>query len=69
VDGGLKCFGHPVGASGLRMIYECWLQLRHKAGSRQLTKAQTALTHNLGGGPALNVCSVAIFGLDQRGGA
>ena len=26
-DGGLKAFGHPVGASGLRMLYEIWLQL------------------------------------------
>jgi len=34
-DGGLKSFGHPVGASGLRMIYECWLQLRGEAGARQ----------------------------------
>ena len=23
-DGGLKSFGHPVGASGLRMLYEVW---------------------------------------------
>ena len=30
-DGGLKSFGHPVGASGLRMLYECWLQLRGEA--------------------------------------
>ena len=34
-DGGLKSFGHPVGASGLRMIFECWLQLRGEAGDRQ----------------------------------
>src|SRR5690606_34234741 len=26
-DGGLKSFGHPVGATGLRMLFECWLQL------------------------------------------
>ncbi len=69
VDGGLKCFGHPVGASGLRMIYECWLQLRGKAGVRQLCNPSTALTHNLGGGPAQNVCSVAIFGLHPGIGA
>ena len=30
-DGGLKSFGHPVGASGLRMIFEGWLQLRGEA--------------------------------------
>ena len=28
-DGGLKSFGHPIGASGLRMLFECWLQLRN----------------------------------------
>ena len=31
-DGGLKSFGHPIGASGLRMMYEMWLQLRGEAG-------------------------------------
>ena len=31
-DGGLKSFGHPIGASGLRMLFECWLQLRGEAG-------------------------------------
>src|SRR5207249_7676158 len=34
-DGGLKSFGHPIGASGLRMLFECWLQLRGEAGKRQ----------------------------------
>ena len=36
-DGGLKIlFGHPIGASGLRMMYEMWLQMRGEAGKRQL---------------------------------
>ena len=30
-DGGLKSFGHPIGASGLRMLFECWLQLASEA--------------------------------------
>lgn len=30
VDGGLKCFGHPVGASGIRMTYEIYKQLQYK---------------------------------------
>ena len=63
IDGGLKCFGHPVGASGLRMLYECWLQLTGQAGTRQLRNPTVALTHNLGGGPAQNVCSVTLVGL------
>lgn len=63
IDGGLKCFGHPIGASGIRMIYELYLQLQHRAGDRQLENITTGLTHNLGGSPPSNVTSVAIFGL------
>ena len=63
IDGGLKCFGHPVGASGLRMIYELYLQMNGRAGDRQLGRdIQFGLTHNLGGQPMSNVCSVAILG-------
>jgi acetyl-CoA C-acetyltransferase len=66
-DGGLKSFGHPVGASGLRMLFEGWLQLRGEAprerristyGSRSL-----ALTQNLGGYPGEMVSFVSIVGL------
>jgi acetyl-CoA C-acetyltransferase len=62
VDGGLKCFGHPIGASGLRMLYEVYLQLSGRAGERQVTDARLGLTHNLGGFPFQNVCSVSILG-------
>ena len=61
-DGGLKCFGHPIGASGLRMVYEIWLQLHGRAGERQLKPFDRGLTHNLGGHPHQNVCAVAIGG-------
>ena len=61
-DGGLKCFGHPIGASGIRMIYEVYKQLQGKAGPRQLQKADIGLTHNLGGRPGSFTASVAIFG-------
>ena len=61
-DGGLKCFGHPIGASGIRMIYEVYKQLQGKAEARQLQKADLGLTHNLGGRPGSFTCSVAIFG-------
>jgi acetyl-CoA C-acetyltransferase len=50
-DGGLNTFGHPIGASGLRMIYEVYKQLQGKAGPRQLRKIDTGLVHNLGGAP------------------
>jgi acetyl-CoA C-acetyltransferase len=61
-DGGLKCFGHPVGASGLRMAYEVYAQLRERAGDRQLAKVDFGLTHNLGGQPANSVATVSILG-------
>lgn len=63
IDGGLKCFGHPIGASGIRMLYEMYLQLQGRAGPRQLPNPRTGLTHNLGGQPSQNVCSVSIVGL------
>jgi acetyl-CoA C-acetyltransferase len=62
IDGGLKCFGHPTGASGLRMVYEMYLQLRHRAGDRQLAAPKLGLTHNLGGRPSANVAAITIVG-------
>lgn len=63
IDGGLKCFGHPIGASGLRMLYELYLQMQGRAGPRQRKDVpRLGLTHNLGGFPFQNVCSVSIIG-------
>ncbi len=68
-DGGLKSFGHPIGASGLRMLFECWLQLRGEAGTRQIasvTRGRTlALTHNLGGAPGECVSFVSVVGSER----
>jgi acetyl-CoA C-acetyltransferase len=63
-DGGLKSFGHPIGASGLRMLFECWLQLRGEAPpERQIKTDKTlGLTHNLGGYPGECVSFVSIVG-------
>jgi acetyl-CoA C-acetyltransferase len=61
-DGGLKAFGHPIGASGLRMLFEMWLQLRGEAGARQISDPTLGLTHNLGGVPGECVSFVAIVG-------
>ena len=65
-DGGLKSFGHPIGASGLRMLFECWLQLRGEAGERQIASVaagkRMALTHNLGGAPGECVSFVSVVG-------
>ena len=62
IDGGLKCFGHPIGASGLRMIYEMYLQLQGRAGERQIDSPRYGLTHNLGGFPFQNICAISILG-------
>lgn len=62
IDGGLKCFGHPVGASGLRMAYEVYIQLEGRAGSRQRQNMNFGLTHNLGGSPFNSVAAVSILG-------
>ena len=65
-DGGLKSFGHPVGASGLRMMFEAWLQLRGEAPEeRKISTTATrdlALTHNLGGYPGEMVSFISILG-------
>ena len=67
-DGGLKSFGHPIGASGLRMLFEAWLQLRHEAPPERAIKSVTeggrklALTHNLGGAPGECVSFISIVG-------
>ena len=61
-DGGLKCFGHPIGASGLRMVYEMYKQTQGKADKRQIKNPKWGLTHNLGGGPPGCAIFVGIYG-------
>lgn len=61
-DGGLKTFGHPTGATGVRMIYENVLQLQGRAGARQVKNATMAISHNLGGAP--QTCGLAILGME-----
>jgi acetyl-CoA C-acetyltransferase len=62
-DGGLKCFGHPIGASGIRMLYEPYLQFQGRAGKRQTKDPKLALAHNMGGEPYSPVVSVCMVGL------
>ena len=59
-DGGLKTFGHPTGATGVRMLYENYKQLQGKAGARQVNDVTLALSHNLGGAP--QTCGMTIIG-------
>ncbi|OZV74580.1 acetyl-CoA acetyltransferase [Micromonospora echinospora] len=60
VDGGLKSFGHPIGASGLRMLFEMWLQFRGEAGERQVPTEGFGLVQNQGGSPGDLVSAVTI---------
>jgi acetyl-CoA C-acetyltransferase len=64
-DGGLKCFGHPIGATGLRMLYEVYKQLQGKAGVRQVKNPRLGLTHNQGGEPGAATVSVLIAGNEK----
>jgi acetyl-CoA C-acetyltransferase len=64
-DGGLKCFGHPLGASGLRMMYEVYKQLQGKAGPRQLKNPRLGLTHNLGGNAGMGIGSCVVLGNEK----
>jgi acetyl-CoA C-acetyltransferase len=72
-DGGLKSFGHPVGATGLRMMFEAWLQLRGEAPEeRRIStygKRNLALTHNLGGYPGEMVSFVSVLGTEGPAGS
>jgi acetyl-CoA C-acetyltransferase len=63
MDGGLKSFGHPIGASGIRMLYENYLQLQGRAGERQLKDPKLGLTHNMGYEPTAPTVSICIVGL------
>jgi acetyl-CoA C-acetyltransferase len=65
-DGGLKSFGHPVGATGLRMLFECWLQLRGEAPEerRISNDRKLAVTQNLGGYPGEMVSFVSVVGTE-----
>ena len=63
IDGGLKCFGHPIGASGLRMAYEVYNQLLGRAEERQLSSPSIGMTHNLGGVPYQGIAAISILGL------
>ena len=65
IDGGLKCFGHPIGASGLRMIYAMYEQLLDRVpDERKVKNVRMGLTHNLGGQPHRNVAAITIIGKD-----
>lgn len=66
VDGGLKCFGHPVGASGIRMTYEIYKQLQEKVDNpkRQVKNPRRGMSHTFGGAPQIS--AVLILGNEKE---
>ncbi len=58
-SGGLKSFGHPIGATGVRMIQEVVRQLQGRAEGRQVPDAGVGMVQNLGG--LGGVCVVSIL--------
>jgi acetyl-CoA C-acetyltransferase len=58
-SGGLKSFGHPIGASGVRMIYEVTRQIQRRGDARQVAKSRIGLAHNVGGPGAVS-CVVVL---------
>jgi acetyl-CoA acetyltransferase len=67
LSGGLVSKGHPVGATGLSMIYELVTQLRGEAGGRQAAKARIAMAENGGGVIGFDEAACAITILEGRG--
>jgi acetyl-CoA C-acetyltransferase len=66
VDGGLKCFGHPIAASGLRMLYAVYEQMLKRVPEERRVKhdVRIGVTHNVGGNPIKGVCGISIIGRD-----
>ena len=64
LSGGLKSFGHPVGASGAREVYEIYNEIlgRAQEPSRQLPNVRLGLAHNQGGHPGMFQCGITIIG-------
>ena len=68
VGGGLKSFGHPVGASGIREVFEGYVEILGRAQSpeRQIKNVEMALAHNQGGNPGRFIASVCIVGVPGK---
>jgi len=68
VGGGLKSFGHPVGASGIREVFEGYVEILGRAQypERQLKNAEIALAHNQGGNPGRFIASICITGIPGK---
>jgi acetyl-CoA C-acetyltransferase len=62
-SGGLLGLGHPVGATGVRMLLDCAKQVTGKAGPCQIDNAKNMATFNLGG--STTTCVSFIVGVNQ----
>ena len=56
--GGLMADGHPVGATGVRQVFDAYEQLTGQAGPRQIEGAKRFLTYNVGGSMTTTVAMV-----------
>ncbi|MGL6110177.1 MAG: thiolase family protein, partial [Rubrivivax sp.] len=65
VSGGLVSKGHPVGATGLSMVYEVCQQLRGEAGARQVKGASLGLIENGGGVMGFDEAACAVHILEK----
>ena len=62
-SGGLIGCGHPVGASGVRMMLDLYKQVTGNAGDYQIKNAKNGMMLNLGGSASTNYCF--IVGMDN----
>lgn len=62
-SGGLIGCGHPVGASGARMLLDCYKQVAGEAGDYQVPDARNAMMLNIGGSATTNY--VYVVGTDK----
>jgi acetyl-CoA C-acetyltransferase len=62
-SGGLIGLGHPVGATGVRMVLDCARQVSGRAGDYQLAKAENMITFNVGG--STTTCVSFVVGVGE----
>lgn len=60
-SGGLIGLGHPVGATGVRMLLDCARQVSGRAGAYQIADAENMITFNVGG--STTTCASFVVGI------
>ncbi len=64
-SGGLIGLGHPVGATGVRMVLDCAKQVTGQAGDYQVEGIENMITFNVGG--STTTCASFVIGVGQHG--